>query len=262
MRIFAVFGDPVEHSVSPRLHNNAIIALGLDAVYSRYRLTDGSRLAVKFRELGLSGANVTIPHKEQALAQADFASEIAKRTGSANTLTLKDGKIYAYNTDAPGFMRAIKPFGEIKTALIIGAGGTAKALAHALNDAGVRAEILNRSNERLQSMSRDFSCFSWENFSPKGYDLIVNSTSAGLKDDALCAPIEILEPTIKASNFAFDVIYNRATPFLSLAKANNLTCKNGAEMLLFQAVAALNLFYENSLNEIRIEAAMREVFKL
>lgn len=262
MRLFAVFGDPIEHSISPRLHNQAIKELGLDAIYTRFCLTDGSKLIQKFHELGMSGANVTIPHKEHALRLADWASPIAIKSNVANTLVLKNDKILAYNTDAPGFLRAIAPFGELKTALIIGAGGTAKALAHALNDIGVRVEVLNRSKERLAEFGGEFERFSWDEFRPKGYDLIVNSTSAGLKDDSLCAPVEILEPTVRLSNFAFDVIYNRATSFLNLAQKNNLTCKNGADMLLFQAVLALNLFYENTLDEVKIEAAMRPVFKL
>ncbi|MBE3022821.1 shikimate dehydrogenase [Campylobacter sp. RM13119] len=262
MQTFALFGDPVAHSISPRLHNKALRDLGLDALYTRVLLKDGSELMSKFRSLKLDGANVTVPHKEHALNLADVASPTATCAGSANTLVLKNDKIYAYNTDTLGFMRAIAPFGDIKTALIIGAGGTAKALAYVLQNNGVEVEILNRSKERIQDLSQNFNCFSWDEFRPKGYDLVINSTSAGLKDDILCAPVEILLPVIKGSNFAFDVIYNRATPFLNLAQQHNLTCKNGADMLLFQAVFALNLFYDSSLDETKIEKSMREVFRL
>ncbi|MBR8463118.1 shikimate dehydrogenase [Campylobacter sp. faydin G-24] len=262
MRIFALFGDPVAHSISPRLHNKALQDMGLDGVYTRVLLKDGSELVNKFKSLGLSGANVTVPHKEWALCLADEASPIVIKSGAANTLVFKNDKIYAYNTDAPGFLRAIQPFGTLKTALIIGAGGTAKALAYVLKDAGVEVEILNRSKERLVDFESEFACFSWDSYNSKGYDLVINSTSAGLKDDTLCAPLELLDPTLKLSDFAFDVIYNRATPFLSLAHKHNLTCKNGADMLLFQAVLALNLFYNSTLDESRIERSMRKVFKL
>lgn len=262
MQTFAVFGNPVEHSISPRLHNKALQDLGLDALYTRVLLEDGSKLISKFRALKLDGANVTVPHKEYALKLADEASQIAMRSGSANTLVLKNDKILAYNTDAPGFMRAIVPFGKIKTALIIGAGGTAKALSHALKDNDTEVTVINRSKERLAAFDKEFECYCWDDFKVKGYDLIVNSTSAGLRDDSLPAPIEILEPVIKQSNFAFDVIYNQSTAFLNLAQANNLTCKNGADMLLFQAVLALNLFYDSSLDEAKIEKSMREIFKL
>ena len=115
MKIFAVFGNPVSHSVSPRLHNLALGELGLsrEALYTRYELSDGSRLISKFKELKLSGANVTVPHKEAALAQCDVADETAAKIGSVNTLVSRSGKIYGYNTDAPGFLRAIGGFEQI-----------------------------------------------------------------------------------------------------------------------------------------------------
>ncbi|MCD8214022.1 MAG: shikimate dehydrogenase, partial [Campylobacter sp.] len=118
MQTFAVFGDPIEHSISPRLHNKALRDLNLDALYTRVLLKDGSELVSKFKSLKLNGANVTVPHKEYALKLADEASTIAVQSGSANTLVFKNDKIFAYNTDAPGFMRAISPFGKISTALI------------------------------------------------------------------------------------------------------------------------------------------------
>lgn len=261
MRTFALFGDPVSHSISPRLHNKAIRDLGLNGFYSRIHLQDGNELINKFRSLKLNGANVTIPHKAHALNLADIASNEALAIGSANTLVLKDDKIHAYNTDAPGFIRAVSSFGKLKSALIIGAGGTAKALAYALSKNCINVEILNRSSGRFDDFN-DYECFSWQNFKPRSYDIVINSTSAGLKDDALPAPIEILRSCFKNSKFAFDVIYNIKTPFLTLAKEFGLSTKDGADMLLFQAVFALNLFYDKSLNENDIEISMREAMLL
>ena len=186
MKIFAVFGNPVSHSISPRLHNAALGELGLsrEALYTRYELTDGSRLISKFKELKLSGTNVTVPHKEAALAQCDVADETAIKIGSVNTLVSRSGKIYGHNTDAPGFLRAIESFGEIKSALVLGAGGTAKAVAYALKSRGARVCVLNRSEKRLANFA-EYENFSWANFAEfKGgkFDLVVNTTSAGLKD--------------------------------------------------------------------------------
>lgn len=266
MKIFAVFGNPISHSVSPRLHNLALGELGLsrEALYTRYELSDGSRLISKFKELKLSGANVTVPHKEAALAQCDVADETAAKIGSVNTLVSRSGKIYGYNTDAPGFLRAIESFNEVNSALVLGAGGTARAVAYALKSRGVRICVLNRSEGRLVNFA-EFEKFSWANFAEfKGgkFDLVINTTSAGLKDKNLPAPLEILRPLIAEAKFAFDVIYGKKTPFLNLAAGNGLACKDGSEMLLFQAVKALNLFFEGSLDEAKIEASMRKALAL
>ena len=266
MKIFAVFGNPISHSVSPRLHNLALGELGLsrEALYTRYELSDGSRLISKFKELKLSGANVTVPHKEAALAQCDVADETAAKIGSVNTLVSRSGKIYGYNTDAPGFLRAIESFNEVNSALVLGAGGTARAVAYALKSRGVRICVLNRSKGRLVNFA-EFEKFSWANFAEfKGgkFDLVINTTSAGLKDKNLPAPLEILRPLFAEAKFAFDVIYGKKTPFLNLAAGNGLACKDGSEMLLFQAVKALNLFFEDSLDEAKIEASMRKALAL
>ncbi len=266
MKIFAVFGNPISHSVSPRLHNLALGELGLsrEALYTRYELSDGSRLISKFKELKLSGANVTVPHKEAALAQCDVADETAAKIGSVNTLVSRSGKIYGYNTDAPGFSRAIGSFGQINSALVLGAGGTARAVAYALKSRSVRVCVLNRSEGRLVNFA-EFEKFSWENFGEfKGgkFDLVINTTLAGLKDENLPAPLEILRLLFAKAKFAFDVIYGKKTPFLNLAAASGLACKDGSEMLLFQAVKALNLFFEDSLDEAKIEASMRKALAL
>ena len=266
MKIFAVFGNPVSHSISPRLHNAALGELGLsrEALYTRYELTDGSRLISKFKELKLSGTNVTVPHKEAAFAQCDVADETAIKIGSVNTLVSRSGKIYGHNTDAPGFLRAIESFGEINSALVLGAGGTAKAVAYALKSRGVRVCVLNRSEKRLANFA-EYENFSWANFAEfKGgkFDLVVNTTSAGLKDENLPAPAELLHPILDEAKFAFDVIYGKKTPFLNLAAASGLAHKDGLEMLLFQAALALNLFFDGSLDEAKIEAAMQKALRL
>ena len=266
MKIFAVFGNPISHSVSPRLHNLALGELGLsrEALYTRYELSDGSRLISKFKELKLSGANVTVPHKEAALAQCDVADETAAKIGSVNTLVSRSGKIYGYNTDAPGFLRAIGGFEQINSALILGAGGTARAVAYALKSRSMRVCVLNRSEGRLVNFA-EFEKFSWANFGEfkcGKLDLVINTTSAGLKDENLPAPLEILHPLFAEAKFAFDVIYGKKTPFLNLAAASGLACKDGSEMLLFQAVKALNLFFEDSLDEAKIEASMRKALAL
>ncbi|BCX79765.1 shikimate dehydrogenase [Campylobacter sp. 19-13652] len=262
MRLFALFGDPVAHSLSPRLHNSALNALGLSGAYIRYLLKDGDTLIDKFKRLGLSGANITVPHKHVAAMQADVKSEFVLKVGAANTLVQRDDKIYAFNTDAPGFLRAISKFSDVKKVLVLGAGGTALALAHALKDSGADVSVLNRSKSRLASFETDFRTFTWESFEFGDFDLVLNTTSAGLKDELLPAPSEILRPALKHARYAFDVIYGKETPFLQMAKSLNIPNKDGADMLLFQAVLAFNLFFDNTLKESSIINSMREAFSL
>lgn len=262
MHLFALFGDPVAHSLSPRLHNNALNDLGLSGTYIRYELKDGTQLSDKFKALKLSGANITVPHKHEAAMQADIKSDFVLKVGSANTLVLKDGLLHAFNTDAPGFMMAIRDFKDVKKVLVLGAGGTSLALCHALKDSGASVSVLNRSEARLRDFKDKFEAYSWDKFQHDRFDLVLNTTSAGLKDELLPAPKEILEPVLKDTRYVFDVIYAKDTPFLKMAKNLNKPNKDGSDMLLFQAVLAFNLFFENTLKEDIITNSMRKVFAL
>lgn len=261
MKLFCIFGNPVSHSISPKMHNLALEGLKLNGCYIRYKLEDGNQIIDKFNSLKLDGANVTVPHKEFAYSLCDELDEFAKKIGAVNTLVRCDNKIIGYNTDAPGFFKSIQPFGKIDSALILGAGGTAKAIATILKQNHIHVEILNRSKKRLEYFYKNsFEAFSWDEFKPKTYDLIINTTSAGLSDESLPVDKEILNELMQKAKFAFEVIYNKETPFLALAKRNNLTCKDGADMLLYQGVIAFNLFFNQTLDEETITKHMRGAF--
>jgi shikimate dehydrogenase len=263
MKLFAIFGDPVAHSRSPLMHNSVFKHLNYDACYTRVHLRDGSKLRETFFALALSGANVTVPHKEAAYAACDEVRGFAKKVGVVNTLVNENGRLIGYNTDADGFMFAIKEFGEIKNVLIIGAGGTAKALCARFIDDGVKPTVLNRSEDKL-AYFKDLGCdsFTWDNFKISKYDLVVNTTSAGLKDENLPAPLVLLEEILDRTSFAADAIYGKMTPFLKIAKEKNITYKDGADMLLGQGVLANELFVEHKLKTADIQACMSKSFEL
>ena len=128
-KLFAIFGNPVSHSRSPLMHNHVFKRLGFDACYTRVHLEDGSQLKETFLALGLSGANITVPHKEAAFKACDEVRGFAKEIGVVNTIVNEEGRLIGYNTDADGFLFSIGDFKNIKKVLLIGAGGTAKALA-------------------------------------------------------------------------------------------------------------------------------------
>ncbi len=258
---FTIFGNPISHSKSPQMHNAGFKLLGFDGNYTKTHLEDGILIKKVFIDNNISGANITVPHKEDAFANADEVRGMAKTIGAVNTYINEDGKIIAYNTDAPGFMKAIEQFQNIrpiKKAIILGAGGTAKAIAVAFNEAGIKTTILNRSKNRLKFF-KELGCetFSWDNFKCEEYDLVVNSTSAGLKDDNYPAPKEIVENILNHGEFAIDCIYGKTTPFLALAKEKGLPNKDGEDMLLYQGVLAFELFTNTKADNKVIEAMRR-----
>ena len=261
MKFLAVIGDPIKHSRSPRIHNNAIKTLNLKAIYSRYHLKDAKLLKEKIFKLGLIGANITLPFKEEALKIADFKDEFALNIGSANTLCVKENKIYAYNTDAFGFLEAIKEFKELKKALILGAGGTALAIAYALKSKGIEVLIANRSEKRFL----DFKAYKtslYENLNEFKFDIVINSTSAGLSDENLPCEENLLRKILSNSKYAFEVIYGKQTPFLRLCKEFKLPCKDGLDMLLWQGVFAFELFFDIKDKRQVIKNSMQAALKL
>lgn len=262
-KLFAIFGNPVAHSRSPLMHNCVFKNLDYPACYTRVHLTDGSKLRETFFSLGLSGANITVPHKEAAFLACDEVRGFANKVGVVNTIVNENGKLIGYNTDADGFMYAIKEFGAVKNVLIIGAGGTAKALASRFLEDDINVTVLNRSEGRLSYFKEiGCTCQTWEDFEVSKYDLVVNTTSAGLKDEELPAPLEMIEEILNNTSFVADAIYGKLTPFLKLAKEKNITYKDGADMLFGQGVLANMIFTNGELKTEDIQFHMQKSFEL
>lgn len=261
MNKYVIFGDPVAHSKSPQMHNAAFEYIKNDSIYDKYLLKDGKDLKKEFLENSYMGANITVPHKEEAFKQADEVVGIAQEIEAVNTYINKDGKVIAYNTDAPGFLKAIESFGDVKKVLILGAGGTAKALACALKENGFDVTVVNRTASKLQFFKdKDIKCFDWHSFRLDHFDLVVNSTSAGLKDDNYPITKTKLENIFLNTKYAFDCIYGKETPFLALAKKEGLKTKDGEDMLLYQGVLAFEYFTNTKADDALIET-MRQGLK-
>lgn len=262
-KLFSIFGDPVSHSRSPLMHNAVFKHLEFDACYTRTHLRDGAKLKETFFKLGLSGANVTVPHKEAAFHACDEIRGFAKSVGVVNTLINENGKLIGYNTDADGFMYAISEFKNIRHILILGAGGTAKALASRFLQEDIKVTLLNRSEGRLEYFKKlGIECYTWDDFQCSNYDLVVNTTTAGLKDEAYPTPLPLLKEILKHTRYVADAIYGKVTPFLQLAKEKNITYKDGADMLLGQGVLANELFVNYQLPKEDIKEEMQKSFQL
>ena len=258
MKYFTIFGNPVSHSKSPLMHNRAFKTIDFNGCYTKYLLEDGNEIIKKFKSLNLKGASVTVPHKEKAYKNCDEVRGIAKEIKAVNLLILEDNKIIGYNTDAPGFMEAISDF-EYKNVLILGAGGTAKALSLMMP----QAHIVNRSENRLKYFrEKNITSFTWEEFEIKKYDLIINSTSAGLNDDNYPIKKEVLEKLFENAKYAVDVIYTQ-TPFQQLAKEKGLIVRDGSYMLVYQGVLAFEKFvFPKKVDKKEIAKSMFEAIKL
>lgn len=257
MKLYAVFGNPIAHSKSPYLHNFAFHNLGIDARYVRI-LLESTINARDFREkffaYSLSGANITIPFKEIALDSCDEIVGIAQKIGAINTIVRRGERLFGYNTDAMGFYRNIERE-KLQTALIIGAGGSARAIAFILKERGICVEIINRSENRLDFFRKNgFECASFDEFSANlggesQYDLIVNTTSSSINGE-LPLDSAILAELFDGAKIAFDLMYGKKCPFLELAKKcgkirgkkHKIQTIDGAKMLLYQAIEASSLF--------------------
>ena len=186
-----VLGWPVAHSRSPAIHNAAFAALGMEGW--RYQLLPVppalfADLARALDGSGFLGANVTIPHKEAALAIADSASEDARAIGAANMLTVEDHALRAENTDAPGLLAALAVPPAGMRVLVLGAGGSARAAAFAMREAGAsEVSVWNRTPERARELARQLGVRAVS--SPEPADVLVNCTSVGLRASSSSAPI-------------------------------------------------------------------------
>ena len=258
---FVIFGNPVKHSKSPQMHNNAFKHISYNAIYEKFLLKDGKELKNIFLKNKFLGANITVPHKEEAYKQADEIIGVANIIGAVNTYIKKNNKILAYNTDGLGFLKAIQSLKKLNKVLILGAGGTARAIGVTLKQENKEVFVLNRSENKLEFFKNlGITTYTWNDFKINNFDLIVNSTSAGLKDDLYPCDKKLLKNLFQNASFAFDCIYGKKTSFLQLAQDTGLKIKDGEDMLLYQGVLAFELFTNTKASD-EIINAMRQSLK-
>lgn len=259
-QVVGVFGWPVEHSVSPTMHNAAFGALGLDWCYVPFpvqpeRLADA---VAGVRALGLRGVNVTVPHKAAMLSLVDELTPEARAIGAVNTVVPSTQGLVGHNTDARGFYRALAELGfspEGCNALVLGAGGAARAVVCALASAGARVTVCNRNPERAQSLVNDLgSAYPEARLcavslttdamcnATRGTDLVVNATTVGMWPAVDASPWPVVVP-FPVGALVYDLIYNpRETLFLRSAREVGLRIGDGLGMLVHQGAEAFKLW--------------------
>jgi shikimate dehydrogenase len=238
-----VLGWPVAHSRSPAMHNAALAALGLAGWRYQHLPVPPSLFAETVRALGpagFAGANVTIPHKEAALAVATDASPAARAIGAANTLSFgPHGAISALNTDAPGLVAALPEAPGGKRALVLGAGGSARAAAWALREAGAEVAVWNRTPERARALAADLGVRAVDAAEPA--DLLVNCTAAGLEDPGTTfKELPVAADGLDAYACVVDLVYRvGGTALLEAARHQGCTVVDGIEVLVHQGALSL-----------------------
>jgi len=242
--VYGVVGNPVAHSKSPVVFNDVFKHLGINARYVKIKVDDAASLRPLIEAMELQGLSVTIPHKQAVPALVDEADEIVSGVGAANTVTVREGKLLGANTDLPAAMEAIKDAAVKKwshgvygmRALVLGAGGVARAIAWGLKREAARVVIANRTFDRGKALAEELGVdfIRWENLADARAQIVVNGTSVGMTPKTEESPVD--PSFFKKDMVAMDTVYTpRNTKFLRDARATGATAIDGVEMFLRQA---------------------------
>jgi len=254
-KTFAVIGDPIDHSLSPNIHSAAFRELNLENSYIAYRIQKGelSEGIESLKKIKIDGFNVTIPHKVEMMKYLDKMDESCSIIGAVNTVTNTEGILKGYNTDMDGFLDPFKKKElkiQDKKVLLLGAGGAARAIVAGIaKEKAKHITIANRTLENANNLAQfankiglNADGISIENVGNdlKDYDIIVNATSVGLKNE----PSPISLESIKPETIVYDIVYMPMnTDFLKKAKEKGAKIIYGYEMLLGQAVRAFEIWH-------------------
>ena len=239
--VYGIMGNPVTHSMSPAMHNAAFAALGLNKIYVPFPVENVSQAMSGFRALHVKGVSVTIPHKQAVIQYLDSIDPVAAKIGAVNTLVLDDRRrIHGLNTDWIGANRAL---GEVlalngEKVLLLGAGGSARAIGFGLLEAGARIVLASRTPAKGRALAEILGC-EWQPIADVpalAADILINATSVGMTPAEQNSPV----PAAALRNFpvVMDIVYAPLeTRLLSEARAAGCSVVNGLVMLLYQGVA-------------------------
>ena len=244
---YLVLGNPIEHSLSPKLQNFWFKKYNINAIYDKIKLQDSEieNFIQDIKKQKIAGCNVTVPFKKKVITFLDRLSLEATQTQSVNTIIFDDGKLVGHNTDIYGFENAIKNLNfsiNNKSVLILGAGGVVPSIIFALEKMHVsKINITNRTKEKAENIKTLFSninVLEWGSL--PDFDVIINATSLGLKNENINLDLS----KVGKNKLFYDVIYNpEETNFLREGKKLGNLSENGKLMFIYQAVEAFNLWH-------------------
>tara|TARA_B100001248_G_scaffold236355_1_gene199694 strand:+ start:1905 stop:2696 length:792 start_codon:yes stop_codon:yes gene_type:complete len=247
MKKYFVIGNPINHSLSPLLHNYWIKKNNINAEYFKKELTLNKleEFINDIRQEKISGANITIPFKKSIIPYLDILSPEAEKSQSVNTIALKDNKLVGYNTDIFGFEQAIKKLNfsvKEKKVFILGAGGVVPSIILALKNMNAsKINVSNRTKEKALDLKKRYEKIGVLNWGEiPEFDLIINATSLGLKNETINLDLS----KVGHNKLFYDVIYNPSeTNFLHTGKNLGNLSENGKLMFIYQALASFELWH-------------------
>lgn len=246
MNRLAVLGMPVGHSRSPAIHNAAFAALGMESDWSYEAIeVAAEQFAARVEAMpgdGFVGANVTVPHKEVALAVSEHRSEVAREIGAANTLVFEGGETRAENTDAVGLMKSLPGPAAGRRALLLGAGGAARAVLWALLREGAEVGVWNRTQGRAAALCAELGGKLVRDLAAVDYDLIVNTTSVGMDGENPFAALPLSPDSFAESQVVVDLVYAGDSRLLEAAGAAGAQTVDGLEVLVRQGAASFRIW--------------------
>jgi shikimate dehydrogenase len=248
MPSLAVIGHPVGHSRSPDMQTAALAEMKLAGEWTYGALDvapeDFEATVAELAAAGeYAGVNITVPHKEAALAMADEASDGARAIGAANTLSFRDGRIVADNTDAGGLLGSLPRSFEGERALVLGAGGAARAAIWALAEDGARVEVWNRTAERGETVAAELGARIVTDPNPTDYALIVNTTAVGLAGEDTFEALPLSPDSFAPGQTVLDMVYTEEpSALLAAAETAGATVVDGLEMLVQQGALSLRIW--------------------
>ena len=248
MKKYLVIGNPIDHSLSPKLQNWWLKENNIDAKYDKIKLEvhEIKKFIQEIKEQRIAGCNVTVPFKKTVIPFLDKLSPEAEQTQSVNTITFDNGDLVGHNTDIAGFDAAIKKLNfnvKDKKVLILGAGGVVPSIIFALKNMHVQEiTISNRTREKaenLRDLFNNLKILEWGNLTD--FHMIINATSLGLNNET----INLDFSSLGTDKLFYDVIYNpQETQFLKMGKKLGYKTENGKTMFVYQALEAFKLWHK------------------
>jgi len=256
MKVYGVIGDPIEHSKSPQMQNAALRNAGIDAIYTKFHITDNKldEAIQGFRRLRIAGFNVTVPHKITVMKHLDNVDELAQDIGAVNTVHNDNGKLIGYNTDGYGALESIKKVTttEGKGVCVLGAGGAARAIAFTLASESKPKEvyILNRTKEKAEKLAKEIAEKTGVRITGAGLDetdilertdILINTTSVGMHPKTGESPLP--KEALHSEMVVFDIVYNPLkTRLLMDAEEKGCRIITGENMLIMQGAKAFEIW--------------------
>ena len=247
MKKYFVIGNPINHSLSPKLQNWWLKEYKIDAIYDKIKLEDHEikNFIQNIKEQKIAGCNVTVPFKKKVIPFLDKLSQEAEKTQSVNTITFDNGDLVGHNTDISGFDTAIKKLNfkiKGKKVLILGAGGVVPSIIFALKNMNVQEIIIsNRTKEKAENLKvlfNNLKILEWGDLTD--FHMVINATSLGLNNET----INLDFSSLGQDKLFYDIIYNpQETPFLKMGKQLGNKTENGKIMFVYQALEAFKLWH-------------------